>query len=122
MSLFEELWRGDAGRNASDEGKFTLFRQHYDRLKPDQKRNVYALTSALSKIWGDDGIEEFSRRCQELGDTENASLDLTISVVNSHPEGRGTYSLDPTQLKDAIECWDRGEDYFPPAKISRPQG
>jgi len=71
---------------------------------------------------GDDGIEEFSRRCQELGDTEDASLDLTISVVNSHPDGRATYSLDPTQLKAAIECRDRGEVYFPQANIDRLPG
>ena len=110
------------GSEASDEGKFALFRLHYDLLKPEQKRNVFALASALSKLWGDNGIEEFARRCQELGDTENASLDLTISVVNSHPDGRGTYSLDPTQLKAAIECWDQGKDYLPQAKLERPPG
>jgi len=35
MSFFEELWCADAGRNASDEGKFTLFRLHYNCLKPE---------------------------------------------------------------------------------------
>lgn len=122
MSLFEELWRWDAGRRASDEGNLTLFRRHYDDLKPEQKRNVYALVSALSKLWGGDGVEGFARRCQEFGDTEAASLDVSLAVVSAHPEGRATYRLDPTQLKDAIERWDRGEDYFPPAKIDHQSG
>lgn len=121
MGLFEDLWRWDAGRRASEEGDLTLFRQHYDTLKPDQKRNVYALVSALSKLGGADGVDEFARRCQEFGDTEDAALDLTVSVVSARPDGRATYSINPTHLKAAIECWDRGEDYFPPTQVERPK-
>ena len=97
-----------------------MFRLHYDKLQPDQKRNMYALVSPLSKLWGPNGIEDFSRRCQELGDTEEASLDVSISVIDSRNEARATYELDPTELKNAIEYWDRGEGYSPPIRMDRP--
>ena len=119
MGVREELLRWDVRRRAGVEGALAQFRRHYDTLGPTQKRNVYELAAALCRLWGGDGPGSFAARSYAFGDTGEVVLGLAVDVANfsGSPESFSSYRLDPFVLKAAIEHWDRGEDYFPPAKV-----
>jgi len=97
---------------ASLDQRLQVFREYYSSLREDQRTALVAWVRLVSAPFPNDFDEFITTQCS-IGLDEDRGIDMEIEVRVNDKAAK----VYPQHLRQAIEAWERGEEFTPPRSV-----